>query len=76
MKSDWMESWRKLNSSEHKINTLTNNCADLDEQLVTMKTSSIVQLNEQIRVRTLSDQFHHSSCYSDALEATKQILER
>lgn len=74
VKSDWMESCKKLNSSEHKIKTLTNNCAELDEQLVTMKTSSIVQLNEQIR--TLSDQLHQSSCYSDALEADKRTLER
>lgn len=73
-KSDWMESCKIIKSSEHKIKTLTNNCAELDKQLVTMETSTIVQLNEQ--VQKLTDQLHQSSCYSDALEADKQALDR
>lgn len=73
-KSDWMESCKKLNSSEHEIKTLSSNCAELHQQLVTMETSTIVQLNKQIQ--KLNDQLHTSSCYSEAIEADKQALER
>lgn len=74
VKSDWIESCRKLNLSEHEIKTLSNKCAELDKQLVTMETSTIVQLNEQIQ--KLTDQLHQSTCYNEALAADKQALER
>ena len=74
VKSDWMESCKKLNSTEHKIQSLSNNCAELDKQLVTMETSTIVLLNEQIQ--KLTDQLNQSTCYTEALEADNQTLKR
>ena len=74
VKSDWMESCRKLNSAEHEIKTIRNNCAELDKRLVTMETSTVVQLNKQIE--ELTDRLHQSNCYNEALQADKQALER
>ena len=74
VKSDWVESCRKLNSAEHEIRALKDNCAELDKQLVTIETSTVVQLNEKIE--KLTEQLHQRTCYNETLQADKQALER
>lgn len=74
VKSGWMESCKKLTLSEHEIKTVNNKCAELREQLVTMKTSTVVELNEQIH--EVNDQLHRATCYNETLEADKQALKR
>lgn len=74
VKSDWMETCRKLNSSEQEIKTLSNNCTELHKQMVTMETSTVTQLNEH--VQKLTNQLHKSTCYCESLEADKEVLER
>ena len=74
VKSDSMESCRKLNLAEHEIKALSNNCAELDKRLVIMETSTVVELNEQIE--KLTDQLHQTNCYNEALQADKQALQR
>jgi len=74
VKSDRMESCRKLNSSEQEIKTLSKNCTELHEQLVAMETSTVTQLNEH--VQKLTTQLHKSTCYCESLKADKQALER
>ena len=81
VKSDWMESCRKLNSAERDIKTLRNNCTELDKRLVTMESSTVVKLNKKIeesikQIEELSNQLHQSNCYNEALQADKQAIER